>query len=877
MNHINRYNKHSIISRYISVAVCILLAATSLTVALDVTNVKTTDNNYLSYSFTFIKPELQTPQGSQYTTLQMQGCMVIGKQAGDPMLPVKSVKLLLPAMTTVKSITITGTSVELASIEDPVFPYQNPVPIGFEPEEFQFNITLYSSDEVYPSDVYDGYHIGYCRGYAILDIMLNPMQYIPSEGRLFYYPELTVTVDLEDAGEINQLFRNNPDDKAWVETLVYNPDVTNTYTIDLLTSEYPGGLCDPSDDYDYVIITTTKNDLNYWPTTNSTPYNWDSLMDKHEDDDDLKCTLVTIQDIDDCDDYYDDDPLFDDLEAHIREFCKDAYEDWGISYIFVGGDAEWIPARLMDSTAEARVDSDIYWSNLDETFNDDQDNQWGEEGDSGFDLYSELFIGRITCDTPQDVSNWMTKSFYYADNGDKDYLENAAFYGGDTGWQCQGDDFIDYSAIKGTDRWLGPSPSPHPSWLGFQYGFETWNAENPGNEYNMSVAWTAEPPNPGWKGGSGSAAINGLKNDINNDQVVLISAIAHANEHMSMDVYRTSWEADYHNTKPFFIHDYGCHCGDMDAADDGVLHSMLFHSDTELAFACVYNTGYGWGNQQSTRSSSALQQKLFWAYMFDVTNNSGGIMNWQLGKAMAHSRDTMAPTIDWGGSWREIIQCCLLFGDPAQQIKSITLPPEKPQRPEGPTEGIIGVEYTFSTSTTDPEGKQVLYRWNWGDDTSTIWLGPYNSGDTVESPPHSWGAKGDFDITVKAKNVNGGESDRSDPLSIHILQSPILDISIIHGGILRVRTTIKNTGEVEATNVDCSIIIEGGTILFGRETNGTIVSIPAGGNITIYSGPIIGFGEVSITATAEIPESSDTRQQSAFVLLFFIKVDPSGN
>ena len=41
---------------------------------------------------------------------------------------------------------------------------------------------------------------------------------------------------------------------------------------------------------------------------------------------------------------------------------------------------------------------------------------------TGFDLYAELFVGRITCDVPQDVSNWLTKSFYYADSAEWDYL-----------------------------------------------------------------------------------------------------------------------------------------------------------------------------------------------------------------------------------------------------------------------------------------------------------------------------------------------------------------------------------------------------------------------------------------------------------------------
>jgi hypothetical protein len=373
----------------------------------------------------------------------------------------------------------------------------------------------------------------------------------------------------------------------------------------------------------------------------------------------------------------------------------------------------------------------------------------------------------------------MTKSFYYDDEADGDFYENAAFYGGDTGWSCQGDDFEDFSSIKGTDDWLGPQPhydGPWPSFLGFLYGFETWNLENPGNMYDLTCKWTAEPPNPGgWQGGSESAAINGLKNDINNDQVALLSGIAHANSGMSLDVYDSSWESDYHNTKPFFIHDYGCHCGDMDASDDGVLHSMLFHSDTELAFACVYNTCYGWGNLYCTNSSSALQQKLFWHYLFDVENVSGDQGNWQLGKAHAWSKDTMAPTINWDPSydtWRAIIQGCLLFGDPAQLIKTANPsdPPVKPTAPNGPPRGIIYYDITFSSSTTDPNLDQIFYKFDWGDGNNSGWLGPYSSGTTI-SASYAWSELGDFDVKVRAKDIHGAGSTWSDPVTISIVDN----------------------------------------------------------------------------------------------------------
>jgi len=770
----------------IGVIFCIFLLIASIATAIDVPKeLDEKDSSKienLSYTFLFQEPSLKiTEVNTQgFSLIEMDGCIAIGKNAGYPMMPVKPVTLLIPPKKTVSNVEINGipVNVDLAGIdlvEKPVFPYQNPVPFGQSPGDFEIDNSLYSTDAFYPTVLQDEYHIGYSRGYAIFDISLNPIKYNPVNGNLLYYSEMTINIELEET-DANPLFRNNPEDQAWVEKLVYNPDATKYYTPDLAAFIYDGGLCDPSDDYDYVIITTTYNSLDYWDTTGTTPYNWESLMDKHEEDDGLSCTLVTVQDIDACSDYGNSNPLFDDQEAHIREFAKDAYQDWGTSYILIGGDDEWINARHMDTNYEGNIDSDIYWSNLDSTFNEDEDYDWGEEGDNGFDLYAEIFIGRVTCDTPQDVSNWLTKSFYYADSIDETYLDNAAFYGGNTGWNCQGDDFMDYSAIKGTDDWLGPNPGadgPFPTWAGFQFGFETWNAENPDNQYDISVQWTAEPPNPGWQGGSEPAAINGLKNDINNDQVTVLSGIAHANAQMSLDVGSSSWESDYHNTKPFFIHDYGCHCGDMDASDDGVLHSMLFHSDTELAFAAVYNTCYGWGNFDTTNSSSAFQAKEFWSYFLDMKNKSGDFTSWQLGKAHAFSKDRMAPTINWDystGTWRAIIQGCLLFGDPAQQLKTPhpSEPPANPDAPDGPDDWIPNVECTFSAVTTDPEGEQIFYMFDWGDGTFSDWLGPYSSGQTIDES-HIWTELGNYEITVKARDIWGVSSDWSEPALLSII------------------------------------------------------------------------------------------------------------
>jgi hypothetical protein len=684
------------LSMYLPLKVTVAVLAVSLLLSPGIFNlqsdlVQAAEPQHLTYTLSFPEPSLtrKTIGMETFTEVSLAGAFTAGIEEGAPLLPRSCVQLVLPASTMVDEVTVTGESILVdMPLHDlhlyPIIPYQPPEPIGYHiQQDLIMDTALYEQDSMYPSSLFQEQLLGYCRGYPILSVTVNPVHYNPLQGTLRYYSEINIEISLQTTDTVHPFLRDTSIDAWWVKQLVSNPETISTYHHFRDGNEYPGGLCDPADHYEYVIITTERNNLDHWNPTPNIPNNWNTLMNHHLNINGLACTLVTIEDINQHLDYELPDPYFDDLPGRVREFCKDAYLDWGTEYILIGGDDEWIPAREMDYQYEGNVDSDLYWSNLDNTFNDDHDIFWGEYGDTGFDLYSELFIGRITCDEPKDVSNWIEKSIQYATTTDVDVLDNAAFYGGNTGWIAQGDDFIDYSAIKGTDNWLGWNDSPYPNWLGFQFGFETWNEYHQDHSYDLSVKWTAESKNPGWHGGSLSSAVLGLKNSINDNQVTLLSAIAHANAWMSMDVYcnedwapyyyhgLTYWEESYHNTRPFFVHDYGCHCGDMDAAADGVLHSMLFHSDTNLAFACVYNTCYGWGNYYCTNSSSAVLQKSFWDYLFDLDNNSGTTMNWQLGKAHAWSKDHLAPTINWGshGTWRGVIQGCLLFGDPAQSIK----------------------------------------------------------------------------------------------------------------------------------------------------------------------------------------------------------------
>jgi len=91
--------------------------------------------------------------------------------------------------------------------------------------------------------------------------------------------------------------------------------------------------------------------------------------------------------------------------------------------------------------------------------------------------------------------------------------------------------------------------------------------------------------------------------------------------------------------------------------------------------------------------------------------------------------------------------------------------PVKPNTPSGQTNGKTRQQYAYTTRTTDPDGDQVFYLWDWGDGNNSGWIGPYNSGVTI-SKDHTWSTKGSYSIKVKAKDIYGKESSWSDPLPI---------------------------------------------------------------------------------------------------------------
>jgi hypothetical protein len=79
-------------------------------------------------------------------------------------------------------------------------------------------------------------------------------------------------------------------------------------------------------------------------------------------------------------------------------------------------------------------------------------------------------------------------------------------------------------------------------------------------------------------------------------------------------------------------------------------------------------------------------------------------------------------------------------------------PPEAPTI-DGPMSGDPGTSYDYKFNAVDPDGDDVKYFVDWGDDTSDVTdLNPSGTDVTVS---HTWAASGKYTITAYAEDSNG--------------------------------------------------------------------------------------------------------------------------
>ena len=693
----------------------IIISFSSLSLA---DNTKMVDDLQLFYSFKNLNIETIEIAGTSYDRVTVASCLPAGNP-GEPLIPSRGAYILLPPKSKVQNIQVIFDEKQDLGSGFYIEPMSKPIPLSNTntnqiptPDE-----KIYNSNDLYPGKLYSKIGVYDFRGYQILVLLLHPIQYNPLSGELFYYKNLKVLIETKYNEDTNELYRGFERDRIEVMKKVDNPEIAMSYNVESRSF---------SDDYELLIL-----------TSESFSGGFNSLKQIH-DATGTPTIIKTLSDIGSSN-----------LED-IRDYIRDAYNNWGIDYVLIGGDNDILPAPILwvygldeeTSPYETYMPSDIYYACLDGPYNYNGDDKWGEptdgEGGGDVDLFAEVYVGRACVGNMSEVSNFVTKTIaYLTRDPEDDYLANASFVGeylGDYGIASWGGNYMD-QLINGSSA----------------DGYSTVGINS--SKYNIDTLYDRDYPGNDWPP---SEIFNRIENGVH-----IINHGGHSNYHYNMRMTNDNIDM-LTNNDLCFIYSQGCNSGGFD--DDDCIAEHFTVKTIYGAFAGIWNARYGFFWSYSTDGDSQRLQRQFWDAIFNEDMP-------ELGKANHDSKEDNIAIIN-----RSMIRWCYyetnLFGDPTLNIleTNANVAPFEPDKPDGSTNGKPNIEYIYNTSTTDPNGHQILYKWDWGDGEITDWIGPFDSGALVEEK-HNWTEKGTYEIKVKAKDIFGMETDWSESLSVKISTS----------------------------------------------------------------------------------------------------------
>jgi len=104
------------------------------------------------------------------------------------------------------------------------------------------------------------------------------------------------------------------------------------------------------------------------------------------------------------------------------------------------------------------------------------------------------------------------------------------------------------------------------------------------------------------------------------------------------------------------------------------------------------------------------------------------------------------------------ILVCLTMLMPALSITAIANEPPATPTIDGKTNGKTGETYEYTFLSTDPDGDDLIYCFDWGDGSGEICIGPFPNGQTAYAS-HTWIEEGTYIIKAKATDIYEAESD----------------------------------------------------------------------------------------------------------------------
>ena len=584
----------------------------------------------VSEPYKFKEPTVEETniENQRYHRVSIEGLDNYGLP-GEPNLPADGAYILLPSGTKTENIrVITGEKRKIGSGYN-VEP--STLPTIFNSEEIDIidpDEEIYSSDELFPGKLFTNIGTQRFRGQDILILMLHPVQYLPSTGEVFYYEDMQVLVETSIDESENNMYRGTTADVLAVSSMVDNPSPgINENTVQSYSDLYGN--------YDMVII-----------TNNNFKNSFEPLKQAHNNNG-LKTKIYTVEEI-----YNNYNGV--DNPQKIRNFIRDAYQNLGIEYVLIGGDTNIVPVRNLFVYSwcggySSNMPSDLYYSCLDGTYNYDNDNYWGEarcgglgtDGDNGgaLDMIADVYVGRASVGSIQEVENFVTKTVNYMNTDDSDpYLKKVLLVG-------------EYLGFGGVSNYAKAAMEEHRDGSSSS-GYTTVGF--PSDEYNIDTLYEKDR--------------NWVKSDIMgkiNDGVHMINHLGHANYYSNLNMY-TSDVGRLSNDKYCFIYSQGCMAGGFDRNDCIAEHFTV--KNTKGAIGGVWNARYGWGRRYTTDGPSQRYSREFWDAVFGENLS-------EMGKANADSKEDNLYRIR-GSCMRWCYYETNLFGDPALDLRRLKNEPD---------------------------------------------------------------------------------------------------------------------------------------------------------------------------------------------------------
>ncbi|MBM4033416.1 MAG: hypothetical protein FJ291_16760, partial [Planctomycetes bacterium] len=526
--------------------------------------------------------------------VSVEGCERT-RTAGEPAVPFRSARVLLPPGCQVVGVRARTVGAERQlGVAKPVEFGRVAIPLGSDPARVAAaraadkpSRAVYDSDAPYPRRQVELASVQRMNGYAVAFLRLYPVQYVPKRNRLAFSARLEVELEVVGGASLPRaeskaipLLRRSARDAARVAALVDNSEALGDYPTPTATG---GGVVKGAGTFDYLLVTSSTLLPSFQPLVDRKVAA--GLVVKTETMENIRAGYTGRDDAE-----------------RLRNYIIDAYTNWGIRYVLLGGDTGVVPHRgvyghVSGSAAKGlgdyydnNIPSDLYYACLDGPWDFDGDGIWAEPNDGAnggdVDMLAEVYVGRAPVDTPAEAQLFASKIVAYETNAHPN-VNKALFLAESLGGGAQGGDGLDplLPHFAGyTIQWLDDRVS---SWSGTAHAIPALNAS----------------PH-------------------------LVAHVGHTNWQYAMRLTNTNL-ASLTNTGLFLANSIGCDPGAFDYSDS--FAEQLEKLNASGAFAVVMNSRYGWYNPDAEWMFSGEFQKSLFDRLLTQGNRNVGVAN-QLAK-----------------------------------------------------------------------------------------------------------------------------------------------------------------------------------------------------------------------------------------------------